>query len=193
MQQMQKYEANVEMNSPFSTWLIVAYGLSFLAYIGRFAEGVPKFGILIGMTLISSAYGFMFLSKVYHKKGEKTHKEDEKDHPKKKDLAKIFTIIGYSLAATFFIAIHLVPKMTFHVRYYDIFGAVGYATSAVGTALLPLVLPIGYAVTTLYYVFGSYQKLEESDWIDRIQLVSRTILALVYGVTAMSFVNVQLF
>ena len=189
------------MNPIFSTWLIIAYGLSFLGYIGRFAEGIPNFGILIGMVLISTAYGFMFLSKVYHRKQSKEgKKEEDKEHDKekkkhddkKKDFSKIFTIVGYSLAATFFAAIHLFPKLTFHVRYYDIFGAIGYGTSAIGMTLLPFVLPIGYAVTTLYYVFGSYQKIEEYGWIDRIQLVSRTILALIYGVTAMSYVNMHI-
>lgn len=178
------------MNSPFSTWLIIAYGLSFLAYVGRFVEGLPQLGILFGMALISSAYGFMFLAKVYHK----NHSESPTDkHKKKVDLAKVFTIIGYSLAATFFLAIHVFPKLTFRVRNYDIFGAIGYAASAVGSALLPVLLPLGYAITTFYYIFASYQKLEEADWIDRIQFISRTILALVYGVTAMSFVNVHIF
>lgn len=186
---MEKYVTNVEMNSPFSTWLIIAYGLSFLAYIGRFVEGLPRLGILFGMALVSSAYGFMFLAKVYHKKQSDLQKDHQKKNP---DLSKVFTIIGYSLAATFFLAIHVFPKLTFRVRNYDIFGGIGYAASAAGTALLPVLLPIGYAVTTLYYIFASYQKLEEADWIDRIQLISRTILALVYGVMAVSFVNVQI-
>lgn len=178
------------MNSLFSTWLIIAYGLSVLGYVGRFVEGIPRAGILIGMTLISTAYGFMFLSKVYKKKGESGEKEDDE---RKKKIGKSFTIIGYTLAAIFFFSIHIIPQLTFTVRYYDIFGAIGYATSAVGTAALPILLPIGYAITTLYYVFGSYQKLGEDEWIGRIQWISRTILALVYGVTSLSLTNLQVF
>ena len=205
------------MNNIFTTWLILAYGLSVIGYLGRFKEGFPRAGILLGMTMISVAYGFMLLSKVYHKlkpenkehydnvkKNDDIDDNKKKDEhavggvdgeidKKKKDPAKIFTIIGYSLASIFFFAIHIFPQLTFTVRYYDIFGAVGYGAAAIGTALVPIILPIGYAITTLYYIFGSYQKLEESEWIGRIQLISRSILALVYGVSALSLANAKIF
>lgn len=185
------------MNTVFSTWLIIAYGLSILGYVGRFAEGFPNVGILIGMITISMAYGFMFLSKVYKRETEPRGEDKEHGDTKKKkwgdDMKKVFTILGYGLASIFFFAIHIVPQLTFTVRYYDIFGAVGYGLAAIGTAILPFLLPFGYAITSLYYIFGSYQKTEESGWIDRIQLISRTILALVYGVTTLSLANVNVF
>lgn len=192
------------MNSIFSTWLILAYGLSVIGYLGRFAEGIPRVGILLGMTIISFAYGFMLMSKVYKKmKSENKKEHDDKDekydkdkegHEEggKKDISKILTIVGYSLASIFFFAIHVIPQLTFTVRYYDIFGAIGYGAAAIGTAFVPIILPIGYAITTLYYIFGSYQKLNESEWIGRIQLISRSILALVYGVSALSLANAQI-
>lgn len=198
------------MNTVFSTWLIIAYGLSILGYIGRFFEGIPNVGILTGMVIITMAYGSMFLSKVYKKneskKKDESHKkadDNDVDNDKKSanegktdektDMKKVFTIIGYSLASVFFFAIHIFPQLTFTVRFYDIFGAVGYGFAAIGTALIPFLLPFGYAITSLYYIFGSYQKTEESGWIDRIQLISRTVLALVYGVTALSLTNVNVF
>lgn len=176
------------MGNIFSTWLMIAYGLSALGYLGRFVEGIPNVGILIGMVLISSAYGFMFLSKIWTDK--QAAKEDSKTDAAKKDTGKKLTVIGYSLAALFFFGIHLVPQLTFTVRFYDIFGAVGYGAAAIGTALLPALLPIGYAIAAVYYVLGSYQKVSQSGWIDRIQLISRTLLAFIYGVTALSFTNV---
>lgn len=178
------------MNNLFSTWLMVAYGMSILGYVGRFIEGIPNVGILIGMTIISTAYAFMFLSKLYKKLEPKKETLEEKKAEIQRNWGKIFTIVGYALASIFFFAIHFIPQLTFTVRYYDIFGAVGYGVTALGTSLLSTsLLPIGYAITALYYVCGSYQKLGESEWIGRLQLISRTILAVMYGATSLSLTN----
>lgn len=152
-----------------SSWLIIGYGLSAIGYVAHLNDALPKYSTIFGMCLISLAYACMCFAKVI------------RERKARDDTEKTLTITGYVLASIFFFLIHIFPQLTFNVRYYDIFGAVGYGVLSVGTAFLPLIVPLGYGIATLYYIFGSYQKLSEPAWMDRIHLLARTILAVIYG------------
>lgn len=168
--------------------LMIGYGLSVVGYLIRISEGAPKVGIVIGMILIASAYGFMFSGKLADPADDETDTEEKRTvWDKVKDewnSAEGLTTIGYAVASFFFIAIHLFPFLTFHVRYYDVFGAIGYGLSAAGMWLSHALLKVGLGVVVLYYIFGSYQKLKEEGWVDKLQLLSRSLLAVCYGVYA---------
>lgn len=161
-----------------ATVLILAYTMTIIGYLGHAHEAIPKWTTFLGMVIITSAYILMTAAKVVSK---------DKDKEKQKGLSKKLSISGYIMASVFFFAIHIFPQLTFHVRYYDIFGAIGYAVSALGASIIPMLLPVGYIICTMYYIFGGYQKVFEPHWVDRLHLVARTVLAVVYGMLSMKY------
>lgn len=169
------------LSNNVSIMLIIAYTMTIIGYLGHARDAIPKWSTFIGMVLISGAYIFMLLGKLLYKK-------ENEDTKKATTLSKNLSISGYILASIFFFGIHIFPALTFHVRYYDIFGAIGYALSAIGALALPVMLPIGYSLCTMYYICGGYQKVGEKGWIDHIHLVARTILAVIYGMLSVKYI-----
>lgn len=173
---------------------IVGYFLSAVGYLARLAEGIPRFGIMLGMMLATSGYLFLLLSKmrklreeaeqvVVQKKEGFSEKEAKDEVIKNMGVmtSQTFEYVGFTVLFAFFGGILLFPSLTFKVRYYDPFAAAGY-----GMALLKSFVPyyIPYILLTLYYTFGSHIKLDEEGWVNKIQLVSRTLLAIYYGLSA---------
>lgn len=161
---------NIELLVPLGT---VGFFLTVIGYLGVLHRAFPSFPVMMGMIMLTTGYGCLLMASLAKKK-ENGKGESEMTSTLKK--------VGYILLFSFFTLIHLFPGLTFHVRYYDIFAAVGY-----GLALLTKLIPgipvaVPYTILTIYYILGSYQKISEESWIDFLQLISRTLLAIFYGV-----------
>ena len=181
---------------------IIGYFLSVMGYVGRIFEGIShNLWIVLGMILVTSGYGALLISKMRRlreeaeeeelqkKEGFSAEEAKEKLEPiRKMDLwsSEKFTTLGYGLLYAFFAGILIFPWMTFTVRYYDPFAAAGYGlafASKFYKDIIPYYLPFG--LLTLYYIMGSYIKINEEGWINLVQLISRTILAIYYGMVSL--------
>lgn len=143
-----------------------AYFLTLLGYVFRAFEGIPRWSIFIGMILVTIGYAILFYSKWQGLNKKKDEKETSKINK-----------IGYGVLFMFFLGIHIYPSLTFTVRYYDMLAAIGYAAGVV-SAYIPVI--VSYTFLALYYVLGAYQKTKEEEWVDKLQLVSRSMLSLFY-------------
>ena len=162
-----------EMLGPIGT---IGFFLTVVGYVGVFIHAFPTFPIMIGMIMLSTGYGCLMVASIFKKK--------EKEHFGAGESNTVSTLkkTGYTLLFLFFALIHLYPGLTFHVRYYDIFAAVGYGLALLSKFVPAIPVAVPYSILTLYYIFGSYQKLDEEGWINFVQLISRTLLAIFYGV-----------
>lgn len=145
----------------------VAYILTVVGYILRAFEGIPRWTIFLGMCIVTVGYSILLYSKWLSVQDKEKHKL----HTTK------LNKIGYAVLFTFFMGIYIFPALTFTVRYYDIIAAVGYFAGAV-SKYIPVV--VSYGCLALYYVLGAYQKTKEEHWVDKLQLVSRTMLSIFY-------------
>jgi hypothetical protein len=149
---------------------LLGTALSAGSYVGRFVEGIPAPGIMMGMIVVTLGYCVwtaVYLQKV---RGESTPEQQ----------TKYGALLGSALLCTFFTLTFLFPQLTFRVRWYDALASLGYGLLALST-WLPTVTILAFAILSLYYTFGSYHKLWETDSIAKIQLIARTLLAVFYG------------
>jgi uncharacterized membrane protein (DUF485 family) len=113
---------------------------------------------------------------------------NQEEIQKKQSLNAILKSIGFALVFSFFCLIHVAPQFTFHLRFYDMFAAVGYFL-----ALLSSVKIVPYWIACIplvaYYVIAGGIKLVEPGIIEKIQLIGRLVLAMYYGIGI--FANVQ--
>ena len=186
-------------------WLgTVGYLLSALGYIARvFTLDIYTAAFLYGTLFVTLGYGLLFIFNVKEvasikkegsgsesgsgsdaesKKTDDKVKTETKDHKNEKT-EKIDTTLlrtGYFFLFLFFAGSHLFPSITERVRYYDIFAAGGYLLNML-TDYITFYIPI--VLLLIYYICGSYQKI--LDWkesrINKLQLVSRSMLVLYYG------------
>lgn len=169
---------------------ISGYFLSFISYVARLYQMSPQMPIVIGMTIISLGYLCLLISKIIivNDKKYKIEKNENPDagvpifHKNKNKIAEWLTYAGNVLLAIFFISIFILPELTIHVRWYDIFGAFGYAGAI---APIPVLIPLISLV--IYYFFGAVMKSWEESWIDKTQIISRLMLAIFYGLSAAKF------
>lgn len=155
---------------------VVGFFLTVVGYIALMTRGFPKMPLTIGIFLVSSGYSCLLAAAVLQ---WQTHDDKEKQETLDKSLLQK---LGYVLLATFFLGIHLFPSLTYTVRYYDIFGGIGYLVSLLGKYWMVIPAYAGPAILLIYYILGSYQKFEEEGWVNKLQLISRAILAVFYGV-----------
>jgi hypothetical protein len=180
-------------------WLgTVGYFLSAVGYIARvFTLDVYTAAFLYGTLFVTLGYGLLFIfnvkevaasikkeeseskSKSESKKTDDKAKPDTKDHKEEKTDSTLLRT-GYFFLFLFFAGSHLFPSLTERVRYYDIFAVGGYLLNMLTdyiTFYIPLVLLL------IYYICGSYQKILDwnNGWINKLQLVSRSILVVYYG------------
>ena len=157
---------------------IVGFSLSILGYVARLFEGLPSLWILTGMLIITMGYCSLLYGAIKDKAAalKEAHKDDAGKHSGSNH-GNVYTKIGYWLLFTFFTLIHFIPQLTFTVRYYDKVAALGSVIKIVPG--IPVVA--GASVMLLYYVLSAYQKLFEDEWIDKLQLVSRSVLVAYYG------------
>lgn len=163
--------------------------LSALSYVSHMLIDFENPYFVIGMILIVTGYVALFASKLLGVLKERTYArvkktDDESANPKSNADAKtVLQYFGYAILAVFFTMIFFKPEFTLHVRFYDVFGAVGNFM-----LLLTKYIPLSLAVfpLVLYYVIGGAYKIKEEGWINKLQLVARALLALYYGSTWMS-------
>lgn len=161
---------------------IVGTVLTIVGYVGRVLTEPTTLGIIVGMMIITTGYALLLLGYMKRLKDESGLEDGtDKDRPKEwksRDVLQWGSIVLF----TFFTLIFILPSLTYTVQYYDPFAAFGYGLAGIFAHGIPPVIP--YALLTLYYTLGSYQKLKENGWIMKLQLVSRSILAIFYGLSA---------
>jgi hypothetical protein len=136
------------------------------------------------MLVVSMGYILLLANKILTLKKGASKKTDDQSYAEDRlsnmyghgDTMKLF---GYALLFTFFGVIHFFPQFTFHLRFYDIFAAVGYFI-AMFTKYVPLW--VAYVPLVVYYVLGGGIKIFEKGPIEKIQLVARILLAVYYGI-----------
>lgn len=164
---------------------IVGFFLSFVSYFMFIPEAIENWPTVVGMIVIGSGYLVLFIDKIFSiyikSLEDKKKKDDIRDLQKNE---KILNLVGYVLLATFFFMIHLLPQVTFRVRFYDVFAAIGYFV-AVFTKFAYVPVWAAYVPLVIYYVLAGSIKVFEKGMIDKIQLVARIVLAAYYGMTLM--------
>ena len=93
----------------------------------------------------------------------------------------VWTRLGYAFLAIFFGLIHFYPQLTFHVRYYDKLAAIGAFLRTVTN--LRYISLIGVLFLLAYYILGTIPKFTEKGLVNKLQLVSRAMLVVYYGIT----------
>lgn len=156
---------------PFGT---IGFFLTVVGYAGVLVRAYPSFPVMLGMIMLCCGYGCLMVASMMKKKEYFGAQEGTTASTLKK--------VGYTLLFVFFTLIHLFPSLTFTVRYYDIFAAVGYGLALLSKFYPGIPVAVPYSIIAIYYILGSYQKLSEESWVDMMQLISRTILAIFYGV-----------
>lgn len=155
---------------------LIGFFLAFISYLMYIPEAAGKFPILLGMITVTSGYILLFAREVYVVSQKK---EDVKD-PRVKKVAKSIQLAGYALLATFFFVMHLIPQITFRVRFYDVFAAIGYLVGIfTKDGYVPLWMSYGPLV--VYYVLAGGVKLFERGIVEKIQMVARALLAVYYA------------
>lgn len=160
---------------------IAGFFLCFISYVMYIPEVIEHVPTVIGMVLVASGYAILFIHKIYalHIKTLETKKKQD-DVSKLKRIATIMDFTGYVLLAIFFFGIHVFPALTFRVRFYDVFAAIGYFVGMfTKTSLVPVW--VAFAPLVIYYVFAGSVKVFEHGIIEKIQLVGRLLLAAYYG------------
>lgn len=167
----------------------IGYSASAITYLAHGIQEHENIYVLIGMSLVTCGYASLFGSKIMalynawkhrqNKKNDEVTRDDDADYQWK----TILQYFGYALLATFFTVILIRPEFTLHVRFYDIFAAIGYEMLllskwiSIKIALIPIML---------YYLFGAIKKISEKGWISKTQLFARTVLLVYYGATWIS-------
>jgi hypothetical protein len=155
----------------------LGYILSASAYLLRIPETRGIESIIIGMILVSLGYISLASAKVI--------KFIEKEH--KKSTLKWIPMIGNALLFSFFFLIYFIPNLTFHVRFYDLFAAIGYGLYVLAKWLKDIPMYVVAIPLVMYYFFGAAIKFSEEGWIDKLQLIARTLLIIYYA--SIPFVN----
>jgi len=174
-------------------WLgTIGYLLSAIGYIARvFSLNIYTMTFLYGTVFVSLGYGLLFIFNVKEvasikneesesKKHEDIHEDIHEAKPKDEKNNTVLLRTGYFFLFLFFAGSHFLPSLTERVRYYDVFAASGYLLNIL-TDYISFYIPI--LLLLIYYICGSYQKI--LDWkesgINKLQLVSRSILVVYYG------------
>lgn len=177
----------------FNYVAMVGFLLSAISYLSHMFVGFESVPFVIGMLLISVGYASLFTVKVLgelkaRKEGENKKTDapttDEGENPKSGwDSKALLQYFGYGMLFTFFTLIYFRREFTLHYRFYDAFAGIGYFLM-----MLTKYIPLAIAVfpVTLYYLFGGLFKIHESGWINKLQLVARTLLFTYYGATLIS-------
>lgn len=158
---------------------LIGYLVCGVSYIMLIRRALSSIETTFGMVLVTIGYLLLGVGIAYGDgDGEVIRSINNSPKDSENDRKPYITIIGSMCLAIFFVGIHINPMLTFHLRQYDIFAAVGYLAK---TMVAPTIL-VNMALV-LYYVLGAYAKLHEEDAVSFVQLIGRTMLAVYYGVT----------
>jgi hypothetical protein len=161
---------------------LVGYALSVITYFLFVPEALQHWQTVVGMLLVSIGYLMLLCSKLYKLITDVDKQKDENEKKKEKYINNILVIVGYVILFTFFTLIHLSEKFTFHLRFYDIFAAVGYFM-AIFAKINIIPLWVAFVPLVVYYFMGGSFKIGEKSIIERVQMVARFILAAYYGLS----------
>lgn len=176
------------------TIALLGYLLSAISYLLHIPEARGITTIIIGMIMISLGYVLLASSKVIsliisddvETKEHYTDKKTDAQVLKEWTLAtkenkNLIAMFGNGLLFLFFTLIHFIPSLTFHVRFYDIFAAIGYGLYVLAK-WIPRISMIAVAIPlVMYYFFAAAIKFSEEGWISKLQLVARTLLIVYYA------------
>ena len=170
---------------------IIAFAITIASYfLKAFQAKKIGVGIIWGSFLLIAGYSLLMIGEIvilrqHKEKGAEHYGEggsDDKERDRKYDLEDIgVTRFGYVFLIIFFGLVHFYPQLTFHVRYYDKFAAIGAFFRAVSN--LRYVSLIGVVSLLIYYVLGTIPKFTEKGIVNKLQLVSRAMLVVYYGIT----------
>lgn len=178
---------------------MAGFVLSALSYLAHMLVGFESIYFIMGMLMLVVGYSALFTSKILLVVKEKKEADkvaenkkvdtptpdayggDEGKNPKTSmDAKTLLQYFGYAILVAFFVIIFIKPEFTLKVRFYDAFAALGYFLM-----MLTKYIPLAIAVfpVLLYYIFGGAYKVIEEGWINKLQLVARTLLVVYYGAT----------
>ena len=153
-----------------TAWLgIVGFAISSLGYLLN-ARG-RNVAIVVGMALLVIGYSLLVAG------------EAESESPDSDDVdLNDYALTGYFFVFLFFFGIHVFPRLTVNVRYYDKFAAVGAFLRFVPTTVTSTA---GATFLAVYYVLGSIPKFffKKDGIVDYSQMISRPMLAVYYVLT----------
>jgi len=166
---------------------IVAFAITIAAYfLKAFQAKKIGVGIIWGTFLLIAGYSLLLIGEIVilrqHKEKGAEHYAADHDQKRKYDLEDIgITRFGYAFLIIFFGLIHFYPQLTFHVRFYDKFAAIGAFFRAASN--LRYVSLVGVLFLLVYYFLGTIPKFTEKGLVNKLQLVSRAMLVVYYGIT----------
>lgn len=180
---------------------IVAFAITIASYFLK-AFQAKRIGasIICGTVLLIAGYTLLMLGEFAHlqrKKGSGAKgsgakgsehyaaaggsQESGNNEHSKYITDSVWTRLGYAFLAIFFGLIHFYPQLTFHVRYYDKLAAIGAFLRTVTN--LRYISLIGVLFLLAYYFLGTIPKFSEKGMVNKLQLVSRAMLVVYYGIT----------
>lgn len=175
---------------------IVAFAITIASYFLK-AFQAKRIGtsIICGTVLLIAGYTLLMLGEFAHlqrKKGSGAKgsehyaaaggsQESGNNEHSKYITDSVWTRLGYAFLAIFFGLIHFYPQLTFHVRYYDKLAAIGAFLRTVTN--LRYISLIGVLFLLAYYILGTIPKFTEKGLVNKLQLVSRAMLVVYYGIT----------
>lgn len=178
-----------QATSPFHIVAMIGFIISALTYVTHAFDQRSDVYVLIGMTVITLGYVFLFAGKlIAYRQGQKADavKKTDEEHENPKPGSNVLPYFGYATLAIFFIGTFFFRQFTIHYRFYDVFGGIGYLMMML-TKYIPAVIPI--ACVLLYYFFGGIVKIWDEGWVNKAQMVARSMLVVYYGATLMSVMH----
>jgi len=150
---------------------VIAFTVTILAYLLNAKH--TNINIFPGMVMLISGYTLLLIGEVIALRKHADHQNEQiQDTPVKQ--------YGYALLAIFFGLIHIYPQLTFHVRYYDKFAAIGAFLLAISN--LYYLTFIGVSFLLVYCILGTIPKFTETGLVNKLQLFSRALLVIHYGI-----------
>ena len=167
-------------HTPLAALAAAAYALNCVAYVLRIPRRA-RLAILVGSFLVVTGYACVALAEATKVvRGDAGEKEATSAEEKEHDWP---LTVGYGLLATFF-ATSLFLGTNVTVQLYDPLAAIGYAVLCAAHLwglTTTAAAPVGAACLVLYYVLGAGRKVGHPGTPERMQLVGRVALAVVYA------------
>jgi hypothetical protein len=173
---------------------LTGYVMSAIAYLLHIPEARGVDSVIIGLILLSLGYTLLASSKVvsiiiHSKDKDKEHYTDKKTDAEvlkewtlaTKERKNLLALFGNACLFLFFTLIHFIPGLTFHIRFYDIFAAIGYGLYVVSKWVKAIPMYVVALPLVMYYFFGAAIKFYDHGWISIFQMVARTLLMVYYA------------
>jgi hypothetical protein len=158
---------------------VVAFSVTVAAHMLNVAYAKKlDVSLICGIVLLITGYTLLLVGSTFPLRDK--DKDTNIPHNDNTDDETYVTRFGYAFLAIFFGLIHIYPQLTFHVRYYDKFAAIGAFLLAISK--LQYLTVIGVLILLVYYVLGTIPKFTETGLVNKLQLFSRAILIVYYSI-----------